>query len=46
MVVLGGFFFHFKDVPFGIFVKNPVLLLKCCKAITVSCFQQLLCEMP
>lgn len=44
----GVFFSHFKDVPFGLFVKlqNPLLLLKCCKAVTVSCFQQLLCEMP
>lgn len=42
------FFFHFEDVPFGIFVKlqNPLLFLKCCKVITVSWFWQLLCEMP
>lgn len=53
MVVLFCFsdgvgFFHFENVPFGIFVKlqNPLLLLKCCKAVTVPCFQQLLCEMP
>lgn len=27
-------------------LKNPLLLLRCCKAITICCFQKLLCEVP